>query len=294
MKVSHLRFNNPYQEIGGGMYHHEKLSWSAQHLHALDIEIKDFIKQHPFTARGEQDGDSRRFRILADKYPLLPSHWPLMVGDVIHNMRSALDQVIWALTMKSPKQPNNQQARTVLFPVCETSGQYWGEMSNKGNGQRARCAGWIGADALAIVDRVQPYHLGDAAPEHPLAILATYSNSDKHRRIAASAALAAPVQFTFEIVASSRQGRITSYTYTARENLLYLDAELGVIEFGEGTTCDPGEILVKPHLEGAITFSEERSKVPLTVTMLEKLNDALFTEIIVPLDEILMQNDLHL
>src|SRR5689334_6940239 len=83
--------------MGRAMDHHEKLAWSAQHLHALDLEIKDFVERHPFTARGHHRHGTREFGVIVDRMPLLPGHWPVMVGDAIQNMRTALDHLIWAL-----------------------------------------------------------------------------------------------------------------------------------------------------------------------------------------------------
>jgi hypothetical protein len=39
----------------------------------------------------------------------------------------------------------------------------------------------LSAEHRAFVKRIQPYHAGDGAPRHPLAVLAELSNADKHR-----------------------------------------------------------------------------------------------------------------
>src|ERR1017187_644378 len=269
------------------MDHHEKLAWSAQHLHALDLEIEDFIKRHPFTGRGEQEGNSRRFGILADDYPLLPPHWPLMVGDAIHNLRGALDHMIWALSLRSKTPPSVDDSTKILFPICTKEEWYIGKPKMPQGGARWKCARFIGDEALAIVDGCQPYRGVYPVHEHPLAVIAAYSNHDKHRNLVASAALAQPVQFTFKVTAHNRQGVIKPATITQTQQWFYKDAKLGVVEFAEGTTCDPGEMEVRPVLEGTVAFGKEGPERTFDVTALEEISYNIRREIIVPLDAIL-------
>lgn len=75
---------------------HDKLAWGMKHLKALDREIDAFVKDNPFSARSEVDRKAKRIRILANRYPPLPPDWSLMVGDVVHSLRSSLDHIVWA------------------------------------------------------------------------------------------------------------------------------------------------------------------------------------------------------
>jgi hypothetical protein len=280
------------------MDHHEKLAWSAHHLHALDLEIQEFVKQHPFTARGEQDGNSRRFNVIANEYPLLPSHWPLMVGDAVHNMRSALDHIVWALSTKfaarypqgSPAHPTDTEALKIQYPICVTEGRYFGTKKGKWkDGQRFKCARFVGPEAITVIDNTQPHHRRNDAHEHPLAILAKFSNEDKHRKLFASGLLAKDVQFSFALTAATRQGRLGRFDWRPTEQRLYSNAHLGVLEFDEGTTCDPGEMEVKAELTGTVAFAKEGYGPMVAVWALEKLLDAIHTEIVTPLDAVLVR-----
>lgn len=269
------------------MDHHEKLAWSGQHLHALDLEIKDFIQKHPFTGRSEQEGNSRRFRILANEYTLLPPHWPLMVGDAIHNLRGALDHIVWALTMTAKDKPTIDESTKILFPICTEKEWYLGEEGKPKTGARWKSLRFLCEDALAIIDSAQPYLAQNPAHAHPLAVIAAYSNHDKHRNLVASTALARPAQLSFQLTANNRQGRLGRYTFTQTQQRFYKDAELAVIEFDERTTCDPGEMEVTPKLEGTVAFGKEGPAPDFTVMNLEEFSNAIFRDLIVPLDEIL-------
>lgn len=270
------------------MDHHEKLAWSTQHLHALDLEIKKFLEEHKFTARAKQRDGTRQFDIIVNEMPLLPAHWPLMAGDAIQNMRGGLDHLIWALTARSPTQPNPTEAQKIGFPICTSEGRYWGVGDQRGNGTRKRQAGWIGDPALAIVDRCQPYLRGNLADEHPLAVIASYSNEDKHRNLVASAVLFTAVQFTFDMTGTDRQMILTGFTFAASsDRRLYTGANLGVLEFAEGTTCEAAEVVVKPVFTGDVAFGMKRPAPMFRVADLEKVLDRLYGEVIVPLDELL-------
>lgn len=269
------------------MDHHEKLAWSAQHLHALDLEIKDFVKRHPFTARCHHRQGTLEFGVVVEGMPLLPGHWPVMAGDAIQNMRTALDHLIWALIDRAPTKPNTEEASKVGYPICAKKGKYWGEGDQfPKNGARGRQARWIGEDALAIVDRTQPYHLGDLADDHPLAVLAAFSNEDKHRNLVASAVLATSVQFTFGNTAPG-PFVLTGFSFhRVDEPWLYNGADLGTIVLSAGS-IGAEHMKVKPIFEGTVAFRAEGTEAAVSVSALEKALDAIHSKIVAPLDEII-------
>lgn len=277
------------------MDHHEKLAWSTRHLQALDREINDFIRQHPLVARCEQEGDSRRFRVIANEYPQLPSQWSLMVGDAIHNMRGALDHLIWALTEKAVasggQRPNSTEALKIGYPASLRHDAYFGTGDNLGNGARKRQAGWIGDDALAVVDSTQPYLRGDDAHSHPLAVLVSYSNEDKHRNLIASAALASSIQFTIRSTPNTTgQFILTSVDYVRLgEWCFYSGADLGTAELGEGSSHGPGEVELIPDFTGTVVFRQRGPSAPITVESLLMLGESLVEQVVAPLDAILMR-----
>ena len=272
------------------MDHHEKLAWSAQHLHTLDLEIQDFMKRYPFRARCNHRDGTREFQVVVEEMPLLPPHWPLMAGDAIHNMRSALDHLIWNLIDKSIEKPNPQQSLKVAYPVCLTHGKYWGSGDQfPKNGMRAQQAQWIGSDALAIVDGTQPYHMGNLAHEHPLAVIAAYSNEDKHRNLVACGALATAVRFKISALGRfNRQFVVGPYEFhTTDEWWFEGGAELGTLVFSEPSTCD--DMKVEATFDGTVAFSsaKEATTPPFNATALEEVLYAMHRDVIAPLDEIL-------
>lgn len=97
-----------------------------------------------------------------------------MLGDCIHNLRSALDHLICQLTLLDGG--TMADCEQTQFPIASKCEGQFESMANH------RIPG-LSKKHRAMVKRLQPYHRGDGAWKHPLAILADLSNADKHRLI---------------------------------------------------------------------------------------------------------------
>src|SRR5581483_862620 len=100
----------------------------------------------------------------------------LLVGDILHNLRSGLDHLALALAeayiggRAMPKVEADSQ-----FPIYSTK-SLWR------NG-RARRVGCARPRAQARLQRMQPWRRGDMWQSHPLWVLRELSDYDKHRRL---------------------------------------------------------------------------------------------------------------
>jgi hypothetical protein len=109
------------------------------------------------------------------------------LGDVVHNYRSCLDHVAWALVMRGRRPPHilsESQANGVYFPICATREEFNRDVDlAKRPKKRPKLPGVLRADT-ALVRRYQPYQRGKSRLHlHTLTILAALSNDDKHRTI---------------------------------------------------------------------------------------------------------------
>jgi hypothetical protein len=75
----------------------------------------------------------------------------LVVGDCVHNMRSALDHIVYQLVLSNPKRPAGTPNISTQFPLADTLEGY------KGQVDRGRIRG-VRDDAAALIDLLQPYH----------------------------------------------------------------------------------------------------------------------------------------
>jgi hypothetical protein len=106
----------------------------------------------------------------------IPLRFSVLVGEIIHHLRSSLDHLIWALVLKRHPNPNVR----VQFPVCSTPKKF----------ETARKSGIIDGvsrSTQTIIERVQPYNnasFGKPVPDHPLRILHDLNIADKHTLLA--------------------------------------------------------------------------------------------------------------
>lgn len=98
----------------------------------------------------------------------------LMVGDVVHNARSALDQAAWLLACRSnpvEKLWEPSTARKISFPVTRDPGRF----------KTHQVMPFLHKDAIAVLEELQPYKGGDTA--ECIGHLDGLWNIDKHRVI---------------------------------------------------------------------------------------------------------------
>ena len=150
----------------------EKLHRADQHFDDLNTRIKAFIDSKPYVFVPEEDPHTRtksfRMEVRADPPPVLS----LIIGDWLHNTRSALDHLAFALAQKnagaSPASEGDCQ-----FPICSSAASFNG--ANTQNRIRD-----IHPAARAVIEGLQPYAGGNVQMDS-LWVLHGLSIIDKHR-----------------------------------------------------------------------------------------------------------------
>jgi hypothetical protein len=101
--------------------------------------------------------------------PVLSFRILTTAGDVIHNLRSALDHLAHQLVLVG--NPNGSPPRKIEFPILDSQAEYERRKASKTEGMRA--------DAVQAIDELRPYKEGNLA----LWKLRELDNIDKHRMI---------------------------------------------------------------------------------------------------------------
>ena len=101
----------------------------------------------------------------------------LILGDAVHNLRSALDRLAYQLALLHTGE-NIQRPDSIQFPICDSIGAF-----SDAKDRRLR---EIAPDHVAIMERFQGYHRVDGGQAvgpyfHPLSKLRDLANVDKHR-----------------------------------------------------------------------------------------------------------------
>ncbi len=153
-----------------------KFNRDKQQFDVLRHEIGSFSDQdpQPHFSRGYFDTDTwewiERFQIREPP----PLRWGVMLGECVHNLRSALDHLVCQLTLLNGG--TIEDCAQTQYPIASKGEAQFEAMANRripGLSKRHR----------AMVKMTQPYKAGGRAAFHPLGVLAELSNADKHRLI---------------------------------------------------------------------------------------------------------------
>jgi hypothetical protein len=110
---------------------------------------------------------------------------PIVAGDLLFNVRSALDHITCALI------PGEDKGRS-QFPIFTDDPMEVGRATGKYRDPTAanvwrRCVRGVPSNAVAVITRSQPYYQarlkGEDATHHTLAVLNSLQNADKHRKL---------------------------------------------------------------------------------------------------------------
>jgi hypothetical protein len=152
---------------------HAKLARADHLFQELQEKVEEFFEMNPSGFFSTYDPKKREVTIFPELPGELPLEWGTIVGDFAHNLRSALDQLIWQLVLHRGGTP----ARRTQFPIFIRRAPY----RLRG---RAMIEGVARKDRGAI-ERLQPFRAmrRPLAGADPLAQLARLSNTDKHRTL---------------------------------------------------------------------------------------------------------------
>lgn len=171
-----------------------KVARAEKQLAALDRGISRHLESNPYTVIGDFESETSEdyvIRALA-RNPIRPN-WPVVVGDIAHNLRSALDHLAWQLAMPHPPSKTG-------FPIFLKQKDYnrktKGRKPERGSGP-FMVRGMPSAARTSIRD-LQPYRRAKlrqrTAHSDPLWLLHELNRVDKHQVLQIAA-------FTLDVIA---------------------------------------------------------------------------------------------
>jgi hypothetical protein len=234
-----------------GQFSHDlKLDRASHHLNTLNAKALEWRegKTHRYVSDIDRES-GKQFVYIRFPEPV-PAELRLIIGDCLHNLRSALDNLAYELAVRhhgSSPLPEPFDRRSE-FPIFGDRPMDERERRNK--------IGCIHPRAQAIIKRLQPHNRGDMFASDPLWKLHQLSNMDKHRvphvaQVAVRSVIDVPeipgVPGTLTIHLGSYEDGAEIATYTPRTSA-----------FAEG--FDP-----KVHMDPLLTFGiafGQRSATP--------------------------------
>lgn len=149
-----------------------KIERANENIKNLEAEIAAFVDPSNQSVVSHVDPDAKRcdFVALGQEVPL---RFSILIGEIIHHLRSSLDHLVWALVLKRHKTPTFR----VQFPACLTAKEF------KAAKDRGIING-ISRSAQAIIERLQPYNTANwraTVSDQPLRIVHDLDIADKHK-----------------------------------------------------------------------------------------------------------------
>ncbi len=150
----------------------QKLQWAEHHFQTLEDQISAWQESGGYGLVAEFDPKTEEHTVWL-KAETPPPVLPLIIGDALHEMRSALDQLAYALAETFSILLEPAVAKRVEFPIFGDR-----EMSAK---ERDSKLGALDPGAAAVIEGLQPCRRGDRYAEDALWHLHELANTDRHR-----------------------------------------------------------------------------------------------------------------
>jgi hypothetical protein len=177
-----------------------KLDHGRRHVTDLDVAVRSFFEAPdncpPLVSSFDEESRLHVFRVgpirpqLAD----IQVDAALRVGDAVHDLRSALDHLVWQLSLTGTDGAEPSRRRRVQFPIRSSSEGY--------EHARSTALSDVSREAQDVIESYQPYHGAAGRPDnysgpyvHQLTLLRQLSNADKHRLLTTVLSLSSGAQF---------------------------------------------------------------------------------------------------
>lgn len=145
-----------------------KVKRAKEHIADLDTEIKAFLGTNPYRVAFKVDPETRKPIYYVASVEPTPKSLPLIAGDAIQNLMSALDHLAYQLvcsdTGDKPPNPN-----WIYFPIQDDAAKYEAKKRGKIEG--------ASKETIDAIDALKPYKGGN----DPLWMLYRLNNIEKHR-----------------------------------------------------------------------------------------------------------------
>lgn len=155
-----------------------KLQRADAHLILLYEKVGPYLHASPYALAVTCDVGNGEPGIVFHVRQQPPLEFSAIAGDIVHNIRSALDYIAHELIQAN----GFSTIKRTQFPICASARDFDNEAINQG-----RLNG-ISLRGYQTIDAVQPHQVeASKLPDHPLWQLQYLSNRDKHQALALTA-----------------------------------------------------------------------------------------------------------
>lgn len=165
-----------------------KVFRAQEHLAALASEVESYFASRPYTLEGTFDPTTSDWVVRIRVTTSPPIRLGTIIGDVVHNQRSALDHLVYELARVAT---GKDRPRGTQFPIIATAAAEYRRSGLRG-------VAMLHPPVRKVVRLLQPYQRAEPA-EHPLTLLNRFSNADKHRLLVPTIGYVGGASYRFEM-----------------------------------------------------------------------------------------------
>ena len=202
-----------------------KIARGREELQSLEIDISSFCELQRTRIKFEH---ALPYTYVLGDHDPVPIHYSIRIGEIAHNLRSALDHVIWQLVLTNDEEPDSGNA----FPVIKCEGSYQKQAKHKLRG--------VDKDSQRLIRDFQPF--SNCGVGAPLLMLSSICNIDKHRHL--------------NLVATNSSTNLTQESPAITIDVCFMDKELEGFSPGYGSAIEgqgTGRPPVLPVLTSCLT-----------------------------------------
>jgi hypothetical protein len=202
---------------------HIKVERAKEHARQLQSEIEAFLARKPYQLIVESDPDSgdNIYRVKVSEQP--PARWGTIIGDVVHNLRTALDYLAYLLVVANGHTPG----KDTYFPICNSKETF------EAVGLK-RMIKDASPEAKRRIASLRPYREGNKT----LWVIHELDISDKHHLLvtvgSALKNVTLTVTFTGEMALSRGEIKFPPYPLIPEDRLYPLEDGAEVFRFKTG------------------------------------------------------------
>ena len=237
----------------------ERFKRANENILNLDAEINRFLSEKG--NREIVERDAKRIEEFKEfwKKQAIPSRFSVLVSEILHHYRSALDNLIWELLRQAGHTPARPSA--IEFPIFTTRP---GD-ANKLALFNRKIEG-VGNTAQAIIESLQPYNAVSQwhGPHHALLVLHDMNRLDKHRELTVIGSMSRQTPEA-NLLMVSRVHKDPTTGYTTRTPVAYREMYVGMkltalVSFRQFGDNGPPNVSVIPGIRRIETATAEAIK----------------------------------
>jgi hypothetical protein len=155
-----------------------KLERAHESIISLEIEIQKHLKESPLPkVIGAFKPDGLIYEFTAYGGPLTPLRFQVITGEIIHQLRSCLDHLVYALVIHNGNKPSTENQ----FPIFSKESDFKSRLKGKLQG--------ISHTAVEKITGMQPFRQ-QIPNDSTLKVVSDLNNQDKHNLLIVVAAAA--------------------------------------------------------------------------------------------------------